>query len=191
MKMPRSLWNRMLLPRLARVAGLLGFVMLVFWLERENLRDALLVTPIRIFVWFVLLGTAYEFVFQRLVEHAAQEGYVGLRGDATRRLNESARIIATVRNEENLKLVRKAGADEVVSPAKIAGLLIAERTALLQEAGKRMREVADRLAVAIERDGSIHGFRNAPQERIRNRNLVFATEGRNPGSRSGGGAKPA
>ena len=36
--------------------------------ERARLIDALLVTPVRIFVWFVFLGTAYEFVFQRIVE---------------------------------------------------------------------------------------------------------------------------
>lgn len=324
---PEASAERKLLWRLGVVVALLGLVMLVFWLERDSLRDAadgdvsfadvvyftfvtvttvgygdivpvgerarlldaLLVTPIRIFVWLIFLGTAYEFVFRRFIEDlrmnalrealkdhvvilgfgfagrvaarelvaqghaadrivvidqsgerledAAQEGYIGLRGDATREvvlrearvagaraviacvsrddttvlavltargLNDKARIIATVRDEENLKLVRKAGADEVVSPAKIAGFLvadavssryttrfvgdiltarggelrIAERAAQSDEVGKCMREVGDRLVVAIERDGSILGFWNAPEERIRQGDLVFAIEGR-------------
>lgn len=98
--------ERKLLRRAALIVALLALVMLVFWLERGNLRDAadghvsfidvvyftmvtvttvgygdiipvgerarlldaLLVTPIRIFVWFIFLGTAYEFVFQRILE---------------------------------------------------------------------------------------------------------------------------
>jgi len=319
--------ERKLLRRGALLVALLGFVMIVFWLERENLRDAadghvsfsdivyftfvtvttvgygdivpvgdrarlvdaLLVTPIRIFVWFILLGTAYEFVFQRILEDlrmnalreslnehivifgfgysgrvaaremaaqgvprdnivvidqrperledAAREGYVGLLGDATRdavlrearvatakallvcvsrddttvlavltarSMNERARIVASVRDEENLKLVRKAGADEVVSPAKVAGFLIAdavgsryttrfvsdilssrggelriaERAALPAEVGKRIDEVRGRLVVAIERGGAIHGFWDTPAETIRAGDLVFAIESR-------------
>lgn len=259
--------------------------------ERARLIDALLVTPVRIFVWFIFLGTAYEFVFQRIVEDlrmnalrdqlqdhvivcgfgyagrvAAREvaaqgvprerivavelrperledcaaaGYIGLRGDATseavmkeagaakarailmalsrddttvlavltaRGLNERVRIIALARDEENIKLVRKAGADEVVSPSRIGGFLladavgsryttrfisdiltarggelrIAERRALPDEVGKRMDEVRGRLVVAIERDGAVHGFWNAPDEIIRAADLVFAIEPRKP-----------
>lgn len=255
--------------------------------ERVRLIDALLVTPIRIFVWFIFLGTAYEFVFQRIIEdlrmnalrdslrdhviicgygysgrvaaremvakghapqrivvielrperleEAAEAGLVGLRGDATREaalreagvaaakavlvcisrddatvltiltvrsLSEKVRIIAAVMDEENLKLVRKAGADEVVSPAKLAGFLIAdavasrytsqfisdilssrggelriaERSALPEEVGLAMREVPGRLIVGLERDGAIRGFWNAPEERIREGDLVFAIE---------------
>jgi len=324
---PKASPERELVQRLLIVAALLGFVILVLWLDRGNLRDAsdgevsfidvvyfafvtvttvgygdivpvgdrarlidaLLVTPIRIFIWFIFLGTAYQFVFQRIVEDlrmnalreslqdhivicgfgysgriaaremtaqghaadriviidlaaerledAAAQGYVGLRGDATRDLvlreagvakakavlisvarddttvlavltarsiNERARIIASVRDEENLALVRKAGADEVVAPSKIAGFLIAdavssryttrfvsdilttrggqmclvERAALPEEVGKRMREVEGRLVVAIERDGNIRGFWNSPAEQIREGDLVFAIEGR-------------
>jgi len=313
--------------RLALVLALFGIVIMVFWLERANLRDAadghlsfgdivyftmvtvttvgygdivpvgerarlidaLLVTPVRIFVWFIFLGTAYEFVFQRIfedlrmnalrqslqdhvivcgfgyagrvaarevaaqgyererivavelrperLEDAAALGYIGLRGDATseaamreagaararailvalsrddatvlavltaRSVSESARIIALVRDEENIKLVRKAGADQVVSPARIGGFLladavhsrhttsfvsdiltarggelhIAERPALAEEVGKRMEEVRGRLVVAIERDGEVLGFWRTPQEPIRAGDLVFAIEPR-------------
>ena len=326
---PEASAERKLVQRLLIVVALFTFVILVFWLDRENLRDAadghisfadvvyftfvtittvgygdivpvgerarlldaLLVTPVRIFVWFIFLGTAYEFVFRRIVEDmrmnalreslrdhvivcgyghsgriaaremaaqgqpadgiivideraerledAAQAGYVGLRGDASREIvlrealaararailvcvsrddttvltvltarsiSEGARIIATIRDEENVPLARKAGANEVVSPARIAGFLvadavssryttrfigdiltsrggelrIAERAALPAEVGKRLREVEGRLVVAVERAGEIHGFWNAPDERVREGDLVFAIEARAP-----------
>ena len=163
--------------------------------ERARFIDALLVTPVRIFVWFMFLGTAYQFVFQkiwegirmsrlrdRLADHvvicgygqsgtvaakeieakgtpaerivvidisedcvraAAEAGYTGLHGDPTqeriltdagidraaaaivslgrddttvltvltiRHLNPSLRLIATIWEEENVKLARQAGA---------------------------------------------------------------------------------
>lgn len=257
--------------------------------ERARLIDALLVTPVRIFVWFIFLGTAYELVFQRIVEDlrmnalreslvahviicgfghagriaarelactehtaervvtidlrperledAAAAGYVGIRGDATseavmreagtqraravllalsrddstvlavlttRSLNENVRIIALVRDEENMNLVRRAGADEVVSPARIGGFLLAdavnsrhttrfisdiltarggklrigERPAQSDEIGRRMGEVSGRLIVAVERDGTILGFWNTSDELIRDGDLVFAIEAR-------------
>lgn len=257
--------------------------------EHARLIDALFVTPVRIFVWFIFLGTAYEFVIQRILEdyrmnamrdslqdhvivcgfgysgsvaarevvaqghppgaivvidtrperleEAAEEGYIGLRGDATRdavliaarartaravlvcvsrddttvltvltarSMNERARIIATVRDEENLKLVRKAGADQVVSPAKIAGFLVAdavgsryttrfitdiltsrggelrivERQALAEEVGRPIRDVPGRLVVALERGGKVLGFWDSPDERVQAGDLVFAIEGK-------------
>lgn len=36
--------------------------------ERVRLIDALFVTPVRLFVWLLFLGTAYEFVLQRVIE---------------------------------------------------------------------------------------------------------------------------
>lgn len=317
--------ERTLAVRALIVIGLLLLVMLVFWLDRENLRDAhdgvvsftdivyftfvtittvgygdivpigdrarlidaLLVTPVRIFVLFIFIGTAYEFVFQRIIEdmrmdalqdslkdhvvicgfgyagrtaaremvakghpknqivivdvrsepleEAAQAGYIGLRGDATRdivmrearvssaravlvcvprddtavlvtltarSINSKARIIAAVRDEENLSLARKAGADEVVSPGKVAGFLLAdavesryttrfitdiltsrggkiqivERQALPEEVGQSISGVKGRLIVAIERDGSIEGFWDNPDVVIRSDDLIFAIE---------------
>ena len=255
--------------------------------DRARLIDALLVTPVRLFVLFIFIGTAYEFVFQRVIEdmrmdalqdslndhvvicgfgyagqtaaremvakgyqpnnilvvdtrsepleEAAQTGYIGLRGDATRdivmreariatakavlvcvprddtavlvaltarSMNSKARIIAAIRDEENLSLVRKAGADEVVSPGKLAGFLIAdavesrytmrfitdiltsrsgkiqivERTALPEEVGQTIAGVKGKLLVAIARQGDIQGFWDHPDEVIRSDDLVFAIE---------------
>jgi len=92
--------------RLLLVVALFLLVMLVFWLDRDGLRDqidqhisfvdivyftmvsvttvgygdivpvtarariidALFVTPIRLFIWLIFLGTAYQLVLQRLIE---------------------------------------------------------------------------------------------------------------------------
>jgi len=256
--------------------------------DRARLIDALLVTPIRMFVWFIFLGTAYEFVIRRIVEDfrmnaiqrrleshiivcgfgfsgrvaarelvakgqskdrivvidtqserlegAGEAGYIGLRGDATkevtlrearletaravliclapdntaalavltaRSLNENVRIVALVQDEENQQLMRRAGADEVVIPAKMAGFLAAdavesryttrfvsdvlssrggtlkiiERRAMAGEIGRRFRDVPERLVVAVEREKTIIGFWDHPDETIRDGDLVFAIEG--------------
>jgi len=36
--------------------------------DQARLIDAFFVTPVRIFVWFIFLGTAYQFIIQRLIE---------------------------------------------------------------------------------------------------------------------------
>jgi voltage-gated potassium channel len=179
--------------------------------DQARLIDAFFVTPVRIFVWLIFLGTAYQLVLQRLVEEwrmlrlqrdlqdhvilcgyghsgsiaaselrlrgweadqivvvepdreevakAAERGYVGLHGDATREeilrmagvqrarslivsvgrddttvlvvltarsLTQHVRIIANVREPENIKLVRAGGADEIVSPPRFGGFLMAD-----------------------------------------------------------------
>jgi len=119
-----------------------------------------------------------------------------------RSTNSKARIIASIRDEENLSLARKAGADEVISPGKLAGFLIAdavesryttrfitdilttrggkiqivERKALPEEVGQTVSGVRGRLLVAIERDGSMQGFWDHPDEVIQSGDLVFAIE---------------
>lgn len=178
--------------------------------DAARLTDALFVTPIRIFIWFIFFGTAYQFVFQkflegyrmaklqsRLTDHiiicgyghtgrcaaqelaakghasdsivvidpkepalqaAVEDGFIALRGDATqermlkkagidkaqavivvpgrddanilivltiRQLNPAVKIIASVRELENLKIVKQGGADVIVSPSKAGGYLLA------------------------------------------------------------------
>lgn len=209
-------------------------------------------TPVRLIVWFILLGTAYEFVVQRLIEvyrmtriaqnlrdhvivcgvgdsgatavdemlsrgrdpativvideteascrFAAERGCIALRGDASsesilrdagieragtvivcagrddtnvlviltvRNMNAHARIVANVREAENIKLMKQAGATTVVRPAQVVGYLLAgavadthlvdtaldlldsngplrltERRARPDEVGKRATEIA-------------------------------------------------
>jgi voltage-gated potassium channel len=188
--------------------------------QQARLVDALLVTPIRLFIWLVFLGTAYQFVIQRIIEEfrmramqsrlqdhvvicgfghagrcaaaelvlrgtparqilivdteqanleeAAELGYVGLLGDATREevlknamvdtaraalvatgrddstvltvltlrsLCPGVRIVASVREMENDKLVRQSGANATVLPARLGGVLMADSVATSALAG--------------------------------------------------------
>lgn len=227
--------------------------------QTARLIDAFAVTPIRIFIWFIFLGTAYEFVIQKIVEDyrmkqvhktlqghvvlcgfghsgaiaaeetvakghlhdrivaidlseervrlAAESGYIGLLGDATseeiltkacvarakavivstgrddtsilviltvRYLSAGAKIVASIEQEENIKLAHLSGADLVVSPPRIGGYILAdavettyaapflcdlmsvggrmelrERAAGPAEIGRRMDEVAGGLVVHV------------------------------------------
>jgi voltage-gated potassium channel len=179
--------------------------------DPARLIDAFFVTPVRIFVWLIFLGTAYQLVLQRLIEEwrmlrlqrelkghvivcgyghsgsiaanelllrgwdperivvidpdreevakAAERRLIGIHGDASseellrmaglreahslivsvgrddttvlvvltaRSLSKNVRIIASVREPENIKLVRAGGADEVVSPPRFGGFLMAD-----------------------------------------------------------------
>lgn len=231
--------------------------------DTARLIDAFAVTPIRIFIWFVFLGTAYEFVVQRIVEdfrmsriqanmkdhvilcgygrsgaiaademvargqpldrivaidqseerirQAAEAGLVGLRGDAAseallglacvarakavvvtagrddttilvvltvRNLSARTRIVASIREEENIKLAKLSGADSVISPPRIGGYLLAdavgathaapflcdlmsaagkvelhERTAADDDVGKRMADIGGGIVVQVHSQG--------------------------------------
>jgi voltage-gated potassium channel len=240
--------------------------------ERARLIDALFVTPVRIFVWFIFLGTAYQFLIQRVIEdlrmlrlqkqlqdhilvlgygsggttavaelvaqgiapedivvidhneqrvrQAAAAGFTGLSGEATREellrvagadraraaivaldrddttvltvltlrhLSKKIRIVATVREPENRKLLKGSGADAIVAPYQLGGFLLAdavstiavsdlltdmlsrggevalvESVAAADEVGKRARELPEKLVVAIRRDGRRIAFWDDP-----------------------------
>jgi voltage-gated potassium channel len=245
--------------------------------------DAFVVTPIRLLIWFVFLGTAYELVVQRIVEEyrmkrlyedleghavicgfghsgrsaarelvakdhaadrivvidhdqhkleeAAEYGHIGLRGDVTRdmalsearvsrakavivcpgrddtatlcvlsirRLSPSVRIVCSIQEEENADLARHAGADSIVLPAKLGGVLLAdsvsgrylaecvadliatsgrvnlvERRANPQEIGKAMREVADGLVLRLYRNHEPIGFWEGERAIIQDGDLLL------------------
>ena len=179
--------------------------------DQARLIDAFFVTPVRIFVWLLFLGTAYQLIIQRLIEEwrimrlqenlddhvilcgfghggsiaadellargwnaehivvvesnreevgrAAERGFIGLHGDASseallrmagtdraravivsvgrddttvlivltvRAISKRVRLVASVQEAENIKLVRSGGADEIVSPSKFGGFLLAD-----------------------------------------------------------------
>ena len=235
---------------------------------QARLVDALLVTPIRVFIWLIFLGTAYQLVVQRIVEgirmrvmesrlndhvvicgfghagrsaaeelclrgtppaqivvvdiaqerveEAAEAGHIGLHGDATREdilrhaeihnaqaalvatgrddttvlvvltlrsLCPHVRIVASVRELENEKLVRQSGADATVLPERIGGVLMAnslatsalatyvadlisadgrvalvEREAGPEDVGRTPRDVPDGLLLGIRRKDRVIGF---------------------------------
>ena len=248
--------------------------------------DALFVTPVRIFVWFVFLGTAYQFVIQKvwegfrmsrlreqLADHvvicgfgqsgsiaakeivakgtpadkivvidnseecmreAADAGHIGLHGDPTqesilrdagveraravivslgrddttvlavltlRHLNPKVKIIVSVWEEENVKLVRQAGANVTVMPSQVNGYLLAdsvsnwytadylldlltsdgrvvfsERVATPEDVGKSMRDVAGSIVVRIYRNGKMVGFWEQDKNTIEHGDLLLVIE---------------
>lgn len=316
-----------LLVRGAIVLALLALVLIVFWIDRENLQDnldgeisvsdlfyftmvtvttvgygdivptgttarlidAFLVTPVRLIVWFIFLGTAYQFVVQRILEElrmkrvqqdltdhvilcgyghagqvaaqelldkgtppeklvvidtdeaqlkkAAEAGLIGVHGDSTREellrdlrihkacsaviclprddtvllclltlryLAKDLKVIAMVREEENTKLVRRAGAHLVVAPSRVSGQLVADAVhgrfmapflldligtrgrfklvEIVADAGwvgRKMSSCGGRLVVGLERKGHIIGFWEHPDELIQLDDLLLAIE-RNP-----------
>ena len=249
--------------------------------------DAFFVTPVRIFVWLIFLGTAYQLVLQRFIEEwrmmrlqrelmdhviicgyghsgsiaaselvtrgwdheeiviidsngdelarAADRGFIGLHGDASseemlrmagvqrahslivsvgrddstvlivltaRSLSERLRIIASVQEPENIKLVRVGGANEIVSPARFGGFLmadavathgtvdfvsellsyrgqyqLAEREARPEEHGRLAREVEGAVIVEIHRGTQrLYCWRD-PSLRIEPGDRVLAVDG--------------
>lgn len=229
--------------------------------DRARLIDALFITPVRLFIWFIFLGTAYQFVVSRMLEGyrmaklrrrlfnhvivcgyghtgrsaalemaakgcppdniiaidnneqsvqtAVEDGFVVLRGDAAReallqqagidraqavivtpgrddtgillvltirQLNPTVKVIATVKEVENIKLVKQGGADVIISPSRVSGYLISdaidrrftvdylydlmtaggevtliERPVKPEEVGKTARAVEDGLVIGIYR----------------------------------------
>jgi len=254
--------------------------------DRARMVDILVLTPVRIFVWFIFFGTAYQFVFQRIwegfrmsrlrdrladhvvicgfglsgsvaareiaakgtsvdrivvidiseecVRRAAELGFIGLHGDPTqerilrdagieraraaivclgrddstvlavltvRHLSPGVKIVATVYEDENAKLVRQAGADVAILPSQVNGYLLAdsiahthtadyvmdlittggrveihERPAGPEEIGKPMREVAKGLVVRLYREGQPIGFWERERSVIRSGDLLLVIE---------------
>lgn len=178
--------------------------------DQARLLDAILITPIRLVIWLLFIGTAYQFLFQRLferiamahfadkldrhvivcgygykgrsalrelralgyrnddivvidtqrerIEDAVDSGLTALVGDCTqdavlkaarvdkaramlvcltrddsttltvlsaRHLNPELRILATVREEENIVSVERAGAQLVIAQQRLGGFLLA------------------------------------------------------------------
>jgi voltage-gated potassium channel len=316
--------------RAGLVLALFALAMLVFWIDRDGLRDTvdgavsfldvvyftmvtvttvgygdivpisdrarivdgLFVTPIRIFIWFIFLGTAYQMVVQRWFEErqlrkfeqslkdhivlfgfghsgriaalelvekgnaphkivvidtseaaaqaAAEAGFLAMVGDAAsegvqrqaavpearaiivclrrddtgvlavltaRDLAPKARIIASCREAENAKLLRRSGADVIVSSARVGGYLMAdavdsaytvalindiltergrvrlsERNPLPGEIGRGPREL-DCLVIGLEREGKRIGFWDAEGITLEPDDLLLVIEANAPAAR--------
>lgn len=257
---------------------------------RARLVDTALVTPLRLVIWLIFLGTAYELVLQRWLENwrmsrlqrhlkehviicgfghtgqsaaaearsrgtpasqilvidldeqrlrqATASGYIGLTGDATqeatladcclhsasavlvclgrddtatltvltvRQLNERVRIVCNVGEQENIKLVRHAGADVVIATSVVGGHLMAdsmqssriadyvndlicfdgrvrlsERPARSDEFGRPMRELGPGLMVRLHRHGESIGFWEGDRAIVQPGDLLLEIEA-NPG----------
>jgi voltage-gated potassium channel len=248
--------------------------------------DALFITPVRIFIWFIFLGTAYQLVIQKVLEDyrmaqlrdrlrdhviicgfgetgrvaarevvskgtpaedivvidisdsclrdAANLGYIGLHGDpmhesilldagvanaravivcmgrddssvlavlTIRNLNQRVRIVSVVSEDENVKLLRRAGSNVTVMPSQAGGYLLAdavgnnyvtdyvfdlltsagrvslvERVAAPDDLGKSMRDLACGLVVRLYRDGEPIGFWETGKNHIEQGDLLLIIE---------------
>ncbi len=207
--------------------------------DRARLIDALFITPIRLFVWFIFLGTAYEFLIQRsmedfrmlrlqrnllkhvvvcgygatgqnaaaelvrqgrpanevvvieldrgLADRAAAAGFTTLFGSATReeilelagvpnasavivcvsndettalvvltvREMSSARILARVEEDENVKPIRRSGADQILSLGTLGGHLMAN--------GVSSDLAAAFIGDLVSREGHVHLMQRRPR----------------------------
>jgi len=251
-----------------------------------RLVDAILVTPIRIAIWLIFIGTAYEFlahhaiekwrsnrirkmlknhtilcgygrtgevVLQELVEKgftkdkivildsredalvaASDAGFVAFRGDpvhtkslsqmeiaradciifslarddatalavlTARKLASGIRIIALVRDQDNVTLIRHAGADVVIHQGRVSGFLLAdavqskfsvgfltdlmtcrgrlnlvERPAQPQEIGKPLGQIGHCFLVGLERGGQRYFYSASPIETIQVGDLLLLIE---------------
>ncbi len=119
-----------------------------------------------------------------------------------RNLNAKVRILATVKDQDNLRLLKRAGAQEVIAPSRLAGHLMAdavrsryttrfvsdllaapggfmritERSANAGEVGRAWRDIPGMLVIAVERAGGIVGFWEPGEHRILDGDLIFAIE---------------
>lgn len=251
-----------------------------------RLVDAILVTPIRIAIWLIFIGTAYEFlahhaienwrsnrirkmlknhtilcgygrtgevVLQELIEKgfskdqivildsreealvaASDVGFVAFRGDpvhskslsqleiaradciifslarddatalavlTARKLAPSIRIIALVRDQDNVTLIRHAGADVVIHQGRVSGYLLAdavqskfsvgfltdlmtcrgrlnlvERPAQIAEIGKPLGQIGHCFFVGLERGGQRYFYSAHPIEVIQAGDLLLFIE---------------
>jgi voltage-gated potassium channel len=132
---------------------------------------------------------------------------VGLHRDDTavlaaltvRHLSKRVRLIATVRDEENRKLLLTAGADVVVAPFQVGGYLLAdavgtretvavltdllscrgemqvvEATATTAELGRAARELPDKLVIAVRRGTRLIRFWDDPRLTIETGDVLIA-----------------
>ncbi|MEO7774464.1 MAG: NAD-binding protein [Steroidobacteraceae bacterium] len=208
--------------------------------DSARMLDALLVTPIRVLVWFVFIGTAYQLVIQRVIEDwrmqrlqqrlvdhvvicgfsnsgrsaiaellsegvapeqivvierdesvlalAMERGVVVLHGDATREemlrvagverarglivsvarddaalmivvtaraIGANARIVASVHERENVKLLRNAGANVIITPWTYSGYLLAD--------GITQQYTVDIIQDALSHEGHLRLHERAPR----------------------------
>ena len=251
--------------------------------DQLRLIDAIFIGPVRFAIWFIFLGTAYQFVVQKVMEDlrlarlqrtlndhviicgfgdsggvaaaeilasgrkadhvivvdrdeaavkaAADIGHIGLCGDSTlqktlaeagvararavivcvgrddtavltiltvRQFNTRAKIICSAKEEENIALLKQAGADTVIQPARVSGYLLAdalensfvaeyvsdlltrggnvrlcERPARPDEVGRPLRDLADGLGVRIHRGGDVIGFWQIDKAIVRDGDILL------------------
>lgn len=188
--------RRTLVLRACLVVFLFVLVILVFWLDRDGLRDnlddaisfvdvvyftmvsvttvgygdivpvtpqarlvdALFVTPIRLFIWLVFIGTAYQFVLQRLIEdfrmrrlQARLQGHVVLVGYGHSGRCAAAELVARGVDKQHILIVdlNQARIEDAAEHGYIGILGDASREETLRQT---MLDQARVLLVCTDRD---------------------------------------
>src|SRR6478735_1722074 len=110
--------------------------------ERARLIDAFLITPIRIFLWLIFLGTAAEYLIKHrwenwrmrqiqrtLHDHVVLAGFGRSGQKVLEELiaagTDVADVVVIDSNAERIELAHEAGANVVVNPVSFTGLLLA------------------------------------------------------------------
>jgi len=125
--------------------------------ERARLFDTFVVTPVRLFVWLIFLGTAYEFLLKHVWErwrmsviqrklsgHAVIAGYgttgSEAAGELIRRGTPAASIVVVDPRPENLQAAEALGANvisgDATRNATLEAVRIAEAAAIIVAAGR-------------------------------------------------------
>jgi voltage-gated potassium channel len=126
--------------------------------EQARLVDALFVTPIRLFIWLIFIGTAYQLVLQRLIEdfrmrrlQARLQGHVVLCGYGHSGRCAAAELVARGFDKEHILIVDidQARLEDAAEHGYIGILGNASREETLRQT---MLEQARALLVCTDRD---------------------------------------
>ncbi len=145
--------------------------------RQARLIDALLVTPIRLFIWLIFVGTAYQLVLQRLIEdfrmrrlQARLQGHVVVCGFGHAGRCAAAELVARGLDKQHILIVDldQARIEEAAELGYIGILGDASREQTLSET---MLEHARALLVCTDRDDTnvlitLTARNLAPQVRI-------------------------
>lgn len=125
--------------------------------ERARLFDTFVVTPVRLFVWLIFLGTAYEFLLKHVWErwrmsviqrklngHVVIAGYgttgSEAAGELIRRGTDAASIVVIDPRSENLNAAEALGANvisgDATRNATLEAVRVAEAAAIIVAAGR-------------------------------------------------------
>ena len=126
--------------------------------ERARLIDAFLITPIRVFLWLIFLGTAAEFLLKRSWENWRMQriqhtlrGHVVMAGFGRTGQNAMAELLAA--GTDRSKLVVIDADAESIEVAKRAGVATIKGDATRDEVQRAVRiEHADSIIISCGRD---------------------------------------
>ncbi len=126
--------------------------------RQARLVDALLVTPIRLFIWLIFLGTAYQLVLQRLIEdfrmrrlQARLQGHVVVCGFGHAGRCAAAELVARGMDKQHILIV-DIDQGRIADAAELGYIGILGDASREQTLSETMLEHAKALLVCTDRD---------------------------------------